>query len=140
MTSTTRIDASKMVIVTSRIEARMKVEESKAISSFTPGGSSGSRETASARTASATSSVFAFDCFTTPRPIAGTPLKRTCLRTSCGPTSMRATSLSFTAWPLTLAMIMFSKSDTLRSSPRLRTVNSASFDSRRPDGMSTFSR
>ena len=84
--------------------------------------------------------MFALLCFTTPRPIAGSPLKRTCLRTSCGPTSTRATSLSFTDWPFTLAMIMFSKSAALRSSPRLRTVNSASSDSRRPDGMSTFSR
>ncbi len=74
MTSTTSSDASKIVRVTSVIDSRMKVDESKATSRVSPSPSPALMSAASFLTASATARVLAFDCLMTPMPMAGAPL------------------------------------------------------------------
>ena len=68
MTMNTSRIAISSEITTSWIESSMKVEESYATSSFMPGGSRSRSSGSARRTACATSTVLAFCCLTMPRP------------------------------------------------------------------------
>ena len=81
---------------TSFIDSSMKTDRSMLISSAVPGGSSGCRTSISARTARATSSVFAFEICSMPMLMPGTPFERDRLRSFSAARRTSATSASRT--------------------------------------------
>ena len=138
ITITTRMPAMTSVSSASLIERLMNMDWSYATDSVTPGGSSSFATGISARTASATSVMFACDCRTTPRPMPVRPLMRIRLRSFSGPSSTRARSRSFTSCPPWLLTTTLLNSSGVRSSPSARTVNSRRWLSMRPAGTSTL--
>ena len=73
MRITTSPAASISVSSASRMERETKIDSSKAMSSFTPGGSDACTRGSSCRMASATWMMLAFDCRTTPIATADVP-------------------------------------------------------------------
>ena len=138
MTPTTRASAMPSAWNTSWIDWAMKVEVSNDTSSARPAGSVVRISAIMSLAPSATSSVFAFDCLTMPRPIARLPLLRTSPRASSGPSSTLATSPRRTGKPSLTASTMFRNWSGVFMLVSVRTVNSRIVDSTRPAGSSTF--
>ncbi len=87
ITSTTRMPAITSELSTSSTDSSMKRDESKLICRRWCGGSVGVTTSISFRTARATSTVFAFDCFRMPSETCGRRLKRAIERSFSSPSS-----------------------------------------------------
>jgi hypothetical protein len=94
----------------------------------------------SARTARATSTVLAFDCFRMPRDTCGRRLKRATERSFSSPSSARPTCRRRTGTSSRNVMTRSLNASGVGNSPAVFTTNSRRALSMRPDGISTFSR
>ncbi len=93
MTSSTSSSAITSAITTSRIDSSMNTERSRFTSRTVPAGSCGRSRSSSARTAAATSSVFALEICSTPTLMPGTVFERDRLRSFSAARRTSATSL-----------------------------------------------
>jgi hypothetical protein len=89
---TVRRPPMSMVLVTSSIDSRMKLESSLMIERVTPGGISFFRARTASRTPSATATVFAPDCFWISRANAGRSSRKAAFRGSSIPSTTWARS------------------------------------------------